>query len=153
MAPRPSLLHSASRLRLRRLAMFAVLAAAGACSEGPSPTASSLIAGAYSATVFQVTPQGSTSPLDLLAAGSSLNIVIDGGHSTSGQMRIPKAFLGTSADFVESMAGSATLTGTTVRFNQTADTFVRDLTWTTSGRTISANQVVGGDQYNIVLTR
>jgi hypothetical protein len=56
--------------------------------------------------------------------------------------------------FSASMAGTVVQTGTTVRFEQTADTFVRDLTFTVVGNTLqTTSQVAGAGSFTITLTR
>jgi hypothetical protein len=52
------------------------------------------------------------------------------------------------------MAGRAVGTGNTVRFEQAADTFVRDLRRAVDGRTLRAdNQTAGAGRFTITLTR
>jgi hypothetical protein len=52
------------------------------------------------------------------------------------------------------MAGTVVQTGNTVKFQQTADTFVRDLTFTIVGNTLqSTDQVAGVGSFTITLTR
>jgi hypothetical protein len=146
----------AARARLRRttalLAAIAAVSLLGAC--GDDPVSTNPIAGTYTATTFMVTPEGTTAPIDLKAGGATLTISIAEDNSTTGQLVVPKALTGEATDFVASMAGTVTSSGGGVVFHQTADTFVRDLTWTVSGRTISvSNQVLTGDSYTITLSR
>ena len=52
------------------------------------------------------------------------------------------------------MEGTARVNTTTVEFDQAADTFVRDLTWTRGNMTLTVqNQTVGGATWNIILSR
>ncbi len=52
------------------------------------------------------------------------------------------------------MDGTAVRTGNNVRFNQSADTFVRDLQWPFDGQTIAVtDQVVAGTRFTISLRR
>jgi len=72
--------------------------------------------------------------------------------SASGTLSLPASVAG--APFSASMTGTVVQTGTTVRFEQTADTFVRDLTFTIVGNTLQAtNQVAGVGSFTITLTR
>jgi len=110
------------------------------------------LAGSYTATVLRVTPAGQ-GVLDVLAAGGSLTIVVTGSNTTTGTLSIPASVNG-GVPFVASMAGTATLSGSTVQFQQTADTFVRDLSWTLTANSLSVNgQLVSGDTYTITLTK
>jgi hypothetical protein len=122
----------------------------GAC--GSDTTAASSIAGAYHATTFQVTVAGGNA-MDALAAGGSLTLQVNADNTTSGTLSLPASITGGSA-FTASMAGTASVSGNTVFFQQSADTFVRDLTWTINGNTITvSSQSLGGAIYTIVLTR
>jgi len=122
----------------------------GAC--GGSTENTNTLAGTYSATVFTVTPTGQAA-INVVAAGGSLTITIATNNATSGSLAIPASINGGTA-FNADMAGTATLSGSTVHFQQTADTFVRDLTWTHSGTTLTvSNQAAGSAAYTITLTR
>ena len=123
---------------------------AGAC--GGDSTGNSTIAGTYTATVFSVTPTGQAA-INVIAAGGSLIIAIATNNATSGSLAIPASINGGTA-FNADLAGTATVSGSTVHFQQTADTFVRDLTWTHSGTTLTVtNQAAGSASYTITLTR
>src|SRR5688572_11443247 len=106
---------------IRHLVLVAAAALVSACdSTAPSP-----IAGTWNATEFIITEAGAQ-PRNVLAAGGSLSIIVSANNSTSGSLTIPASFTGGSA-ITESMAGTATVSGSSVEFNQAADTFVRDL--------------------------
>jgi type IV secretory pathway protease TraF len=142
----------ASRL-LRATLTAGALAALAACA-GDGPSSANPIAGTYVATVFTVVPEGTTNALDIKASGGSLTITIAEDNASTGQLFIPKSLTGDPTDFVATMTGTAVVNGSTLTFTQLSDTFVRDLTWTVSGRTISVtNQLLMGDRYTIVLTR
>ena len=143
-------------LPLTRRALLAPALAAltagvlAACGDGA--TESSSIAGTYTATTFRITPSGQAA-VDVLARGGTLVLTIDGDNRTSGMLSLPSAVTGGEA-FTASMTGRAVRTGNTVRFEQTADTFVRDLRWTVDGRTLRAeNQTAGAGAFTITLTR
>jgi hypothetical protein len=132
---------------LGRLAVVATVALLSGCdSTEPSP-----IAGTWNATQFIITESGQQ-PRNVLAAGGSLTIIVSSKNSTSGSLTIPASFTGGSA-VTESMAGTATVNGNSVEFNQAADTFVRDLAWIFDGNTLAAAQTVSGVTLVITLTR
>ena len=134
--------------------MLALLTLTSAWLSGcgsDSPNQPSSIAGVYTATVFRVTPTGQPT-IDVLAQGGSLSITIASDNTASGTLSLPASVAGTP--FNASMTGTVVQTGTTVRFEQTADTFVRDLTFTVIGNTLQAtNQVAGVGSFTITLTR
>ncbi len=133
----------------QRLVLSLLLATAcGGDSTKPNPT----IEGSYTATVFNVVPQG-LAAVNVLAAGGSLSITIAASGATTGTLSVPASAAGGTA-FSASMAGTATLTGPTISFSQGADTFVRDLRWAFADKTLSVqNQTVGAATFTITLTR
>lgn len=143
---------------LRSIRRFTVLAASSvllsaaavACGSD-SPTQPSAVAGAYVATVFRVTPAGQPM-IDVLAQGGTLSINIASDNSTTGTLTLPASVAGSPVTL--SMAGTAVVTGSTVKFQQPGDTFVRDLTFTVSGNTLAvANQSAGGSTFTVKLTK
>ena len=139
---------------IRRLSLLAassvLLASASVACGSDGPTQPS-VAGAYVATTFRVTPAGQPM-IDVLAGGGTLSINIAADNSTTGSLTLPASLAGSTTSLT--MAGTAVVSGSTIKFQQTADTFVRDLTFTISGNTLSAtNQTVGGATFNVTLTR
>jgi hypothetical protein len=121
-----------------------------ACGSDSS-TQASLIAGTYSATVFQVTPTGQA-PIDVIAQGGTLSLTIAADNSTTGTINLPASVAGSA--FTASLSGTAVQSGNTVHFEQSADTFVRDLTFTVVGTTLQVtNQVAGSASFTITLSR
>jgi hypothetical protein len=130
--------------------LLASISACGSSSDTTRPAGS--IAGSYVATGFTVTPTGE-SAINVLTAGGSLDITIAADSSTTGTLDVPASVTG-STEFVEDMTGSATVTTSTVQFQQTADTFVRDLSWTRNGTSLTVvNQTAGSAAFTITLTR
>lgn len=139
-------------VRPRTTALLAMCIAmwSSACG-GDSGTQASIIAGNYTATVFRVTPSGQ-SVIDVLAQGGTLSISIAADNSTTGSISLPASVAGTP--FSASLSGTAVQSGNTVKFQQSADTFVRDLTFTVIGTTLQAtNQVAGSATFTITLSR
>ena len=132
--------------------LLGVLVAALACSGSEMVGSSTLAAGTYRADLFVVTPQGEAA-IDVLGAGGSLVITIKADGTTTGSLTVPASVTGGAA-LNASMSGTATVTELTVTFDQEADTFVRDLTWSRVEGTISViNQVAGGASFTITLRR
>ncbi len=136
----------------RRRFVIALAATALAACGNDTPTETTSLAGTYRATIFRVTPTGE-SALDVLGQGGTLNLTIATDNTTSGTLNLPASVAGGAA-FTASMAGTAVQTGGTVRLQQTADTFVRDLTWAVSGSALTvADQTAGSARFTITLTR
>lgn len=144
-------------LSRRGFLAFVAIATLAACGDDKKPTENeenpnTSIAGTYTATVFQVTPSNS-SMINMLAGGSTLTITIAENMSTTGSLFIPGT-IGGGSDFNASMSGTAVRSGNSVTFQQTADSFVRDLTFAISGKTLQVtNQTAGGAAFTITLTR
>ncbi|HEU5220346.1 MAG TPA: hypothetical protein VFU23_16920 [Gemmatimonadales bacterium] len=136
------------------LSKFAVvmLVAASTTACGGTTGPSVALEGNFVASIFRVTPSGQAT-LDILAAGGSLTINITGGAQTTGTLFVPGTVTG-GAPLTATMAGTAIKSGNNVTFSQTADTFVRDLTWTLSQAGLSvSSQGVAGTSYTVTLTR
>lgn len=135
-----------------RLASVIILLALPSCSDGPTGVAT--VAGAYVATFFTYSQQG-LAPTDILAAGGTLSMTLAADGTTTGQLFVPAALNG-GTDLTENMAGTFSLNADTVRFSQTADTFVRDVAFIVSGRTLQGALNVGPllvDVITVTLTR
>ena len=115
--------------------------------------ANETLSGTFQATIFTVSTNGQT-PVDALAAGGSLRIVISVSGTTSGTLSLPASLTG-GAPLTASMEGTAVINELTVRFNQAADSFVRSLIWSRQGSQLLLvdNQTVGGVAYTIALVR
>ena len=131
------------------LTTLALLAACVNSQTGENET----ISGTFQATIFTVTPTGQ-GLIDVIAAGGSLRITISESGATTGQLSLPASVTGGAA-FNASMEGTAVITGLTVRFTQSADTFVRDLIWSRQSAQllIVDNQAAGSATYTIALVR
>lgn len=133
----------------RVLLAVVLLLCASACRRATDPDP---LVGTYLATTFQVTPSGQ-GVLNVLALGGTLGLNVANNYVTSGTLIIPASVNGGST-FTANLGGTAARTGSSVRFTQSADTFVRDLTFTLAENRLEAvDQVVGGTRYNIILTR
>ena len=135
-------------MTFRRM-MALVVVAAAACGYG---TESVRLDGTYVASVFRVTPQGQ-SQIDVLGAGGSMTLTIGSNNAVTGTLVVPGSVTG-GAPLSESMAGTAARDGDEVTFTQSADTFVRDLTWTLSAEGLRVtNQTAGGASFTLTLSR
>ena len=113
-------------------ALLSLAAALSACSsdnpvdpveEIPPPTMAE-VAGDYSATELQ------GGGYDVLALGGTMDITLGSDGTLSGSLYIPPAADG---PYTFDMAGTYTLSGLNLVFEQSADSFVRDATWTWKG--------------------
>jgi hypothetical protein len=72
---------------------------------------------------------------DLLTQGAELTMVLTTSGTTSGTLVVPAAYTESGTEESFSLAGTYEYNATTgaVSFDQSADTFVRDATWTLAG--------------------
>lgn len=132
-----------SRMQISRslvlLPLVMVLAGCGNDSTGPTNAS---VAGPYVASVFTVR-QGSGPTVDLLARGASIDVTLSASGGVTGQLVVPgtpEFGTGLTAD----LAGTYTISGNTLRFSQSADTFIRDIDWTIGDNVLTASGDAGG---------
>ncbi len=136
-------------LRVPIGSLLLVLAAAvSACGDSNDPNGSA-VAGNYTATTLRVTPSGE-SPIDVLASGGSLTLTINAQNQVTGTLNIPPSIDG---GLTASMAGTAIVTGNTVQFDQSEDTFVRDLTFSIADSELRADETLSEVRYEVILAR
>ena len=128
---------------------IAALVACGSDSTGPTAT----VAGNYQATVF--TSTGSSGITNHILAGSTLvlNLAADGTLSGHLHMVATSSNPALEAD----MTGTWVQSGSSVDFTQTADTFVRDITFAVSANgnlwELEGNRAFSGTDIHIKLTQ
>src|SRR5919107_6043542 len=137
-------------MSLRRTSLM-LFSLAGVLSCGDETDPNEAIAGSYAASTFTVTPTGGA-PQNALAAGASMDIFLASSGTTTGTLNVPATITG-GAPIVESMSGTFSLSGSTVTFDQTADTFVRDATWTLGSNTLSTTFAESDGTVEVTLTR
>ena len=107
-------------------------------------------AGSYSATTFTTTNGGSTT--DQLAAGASLVLTLADNGTATGRLFVPGGAQG-GGDLDADMAGTWTLTGRIVNFDQTADTFVRDMPFTVESNRLRGEATFSGTTIRVTLDK
>ena len=136
------------RLLFALMACVALVVASG-CRR---PTDPDPLVGTWLATTFQVAPTGQT-PVNMLAAGATLGLNVANNFVVAGTLIIPATVTGTMT-FTADMAGTATRTDNTVHFTQSADSFMRNLTFLLVDNRLEArSQVLGMNTYTVILTR
>ena len=111
--------------RSRATIVLTLALALGSCGgEDPfSPTVES-VTGSYAATSLTLTSSVGTT--DLLTLGSTVALTLAADGTTSGRLFVPGGD-DDGGDLDVDLAGTWTLSGSTVTFNQTGDSFIRDL--------------------------
>jgi hypothetical protein len=124
--------------RFAPAALVLLLACGG--SDSFTPTEET-VAGTYEASVFTVT--GFSGTTDLLLAGATVDATLAPDGTTSGRLFVPGGDEDGS-DLDEDLTGTWMLTGQTVTFNQTADTFIRDAEFIAGRNTLTAEGTFSG---------
>ena len=108
------------------------------------------VAGLYSAWTF--TYETSTGTTDLLAAGAVVSIDLADDGTTTGEIFVEDGGEG-GGDLDEDLTGTWTLEGGTVTFDQTADTFIRDLEFTADEDLLEGEDTFDDVTIRLVLTK
>jgi len=129
--------------------LLSIVAACG--SDKPTGLDMGDVGGSYEATVLTVTQAGTAQ--DFIAAGATIQLVLDEDGTTSGHLFIPASDLSHGEAVDADMAGSWTLDGTTVHITQSADTFIRDLPLTVDGNDLTGDATFDDVQVHLVMSR
>ena len=136
--------------RVRRAGILTLvlwLSACGGDDDSFSPTTEN-VAGTYTATVFTLTSSIGTT--DLLALGATVTVTLDPAGTTTGQLFVPGG-AEDGGDLNVDLAGTWTLTGSTVSFSQSADTFIRDVPFTAGPDRLSSEGDFEAGRIRLVL--
>jgi hypothetical protein len=128
---------------MRGVALTLTIALAACSDDNFSPTVEN-VAGSYTASTFTYETAAGTT--DLLALGAVVSIDLDADGTTTGEIFLEDG--GEDGDLDESLAGTWTLDGSTVTFDQTADTFIRDVEFTAD-----EDRLAGEDTFDDVTIR
>ena len=139
------------RALLGRMAVFGLAVIFAGCGDddGFSPTVEN-VAGSYSAASFTLSSPVGT--IDLLALGSTVDVTLAPDGSTTGRLFVPGG-AEDGGDLEADLTGTWTLDGSTVTFNQTADTFIRDAEFTVSRNQLTGEGTFDNQTVRLVLTK
>ena len=133
----------------RSLLALAVGAMACDGDDSFSPTVET-VAGSYSATTFTLTSVGGS--INLLAGGATLTLNLATDGTTTGRLFLPDGELDGS-DLDEDLAGTWSLTDSTVTFDQTAATFIPEIDFIASSNRLTGEGSFSGGTLRLVLTK
>jgi hypothetical protein len=119
------------------------LAVVVACGDPTGPSVQA-VAGTYTATQLSTTETGTTT--NQLAAGASITLTLNANGTTSGRFIVPNEL---DAD----LAGTWTLSGSTVTLSHSADTFLRDMPLQVRGNSLMGDQTFSGTRVQLTLTK
>ena len=128
----------------RIIALALTLAVAACGDDNFRPTVEN-VAGSYTASTF--TYETSDGTTDLLAAGAVVSIDLAEDGTTTGEIFVAAGGEG-GGDLDQELTGTWTLAGSTVTFDQDADTFIRDLEFTAD-----EDLLIGEDTFDDVTIR
>ncbi len=134
---------------MRAILALSLALALGSCrgEDTFSPTAET-VAGSY--TARSLTLSSSVGTTDLLALGSTVAITLDANGATSGRLFVPGG-ADDGSDFDVDLAGTWTLSGSTVTFHQTGDAFIRDAEFTAGPSQLNGEGEFSGAIIRLVL--
>jgi hypothetical protein len=111
--------------RASSIGFFFLLIATAACGSDNTTEPQNAIGGSYAASQWVTT--GGSGQTNQLLAGSTLALTLANDGTTSGHLHV--AASGSNPALDADMAGTWSESGDKVTFSQSADTFVRDLTF------------------------
>ena len=132
------------RSALTLVPMIVLLTLSCGGDDSFSPTVEN-VAGSYQASTLTGTQSGIT--LNLLSLGATVAIVLNEDGTTTGRVFAPGLDEG-GQDLDVDLAGTWTLQGETVTFNQTGDSFIRDVPFA-----VGRNRLQGEGTFNTVTVR
>ena len=115
-----------------------------------SPTVGS-VAGAYSATIFTL-DLGSAGVVNQLVLGADVAMTLAPDGTTTGHLFVPGAGEN-GGDLDADLIGTWTLSRGGVTFDQTADTFIRDVRFTADRDRLTGDAPTGHNNVHLVLTK
>jgi hypothetical protein len=139
------------RIPLARTAALGLALALSGCGDNSSfsPTAES-VAGAYSATIFTLDVGAGT--VDQLVMGADVAMTLAPDGTMTGHLFVPGAGAG-GGDLDADLTGTWTLSRGGVTFDQTADTFIRDVRFTADRDRLIGDAPTGHNTVHLVLTK
>ncbi len=108
------------------------------------------VAGTYRATTFTMEEAGVTT--DWLALGASIVLTLNSDGTAAGRLLVPGGGRDGS-DFDEDLTGVWDLTGTTLRLNHTAETFLREMVFRVAGSRLSGEETFGSVTVRLALSK
>jgi hypothetical protein len=125
------------------------LAACGGGDDSFSPSVET-VAGSYTASTFTVTTVAGA--LNLLTTGAQVSVTLAADGTTTGRLFVPNG-ADDGSDLDEDLTGTWSLSGSTVTFNQSADTFLTDVQFTATENQLTSEGEFNGAAIHVVLTK
>jgi hypothetical protein len=126
-----------------------VAACGGDDDDGFNPTVDD-VAGSYTASAFTLT--SGNGELDLLALGATVTATLNADGTTSGRLQVPGGVGGQGA-IDENLAGTWSLSGTTVTFSPSASSLITDVDFAVGPNTLTGEGIYMGAVLLLVLTK
>ena len=132
------------------LGLALMLAACGDDDDdGFDPTVDD-VAGSYTASAFTLT--SGNGEFDLLAFGATVTATLDADGTTSGRLQVPGG-VGGQPEIDEDLAGTWSLSGTTVTFSPSASSLISDVDFAVAPNTLTGEGTYMGAVLLLVLTK
>jgi hypothetical protein len=138
-----------SSITLRRVGLGLAIGLTACGDDSFSPTVET-VTGTYTASTFTLTTTSSTT--NLLVGGSTVSVTLAADGTTTGRLFIPGG-AENGADFDADLTGTWTLTGSTVTFDQSADTFIRDVEFIAGKNRLTSEGTFSGTTIQLVLAK
>ena len=130
------------------LAAVVLAGCGGDDDNGFSPSVAT-VSGTYNASQFTATTSGQ--PVNLLALGATVHVVLNPDGTTTGHLFVPDVV--GQGEVEADLTGTWTLSGSTVTFSQSADTFIRDVEFTAAQNSLEADGTFEGTTLHLALAK
>jgi hypothetical protein len=136
---------------MRAIIALTLALALGSCGgeDSFSPTVET-VAGSYTAS--SLTLSSSVGTTDLLALGSTVAITLATNGTTTGRLFVPGG-ADDGSDLDVDLAGTWTLSGSIVTFNQTGDSFIPEVEFTAGPNQLNGEGMFSGAIIRLVLAK
>jgi hypothetical protein len=136
---------------LRFSLLLLALSSVAACGDSTSPSEG--VAGTYHATQIDITFPGEQ-PIDVIAAGGSVDIVLTPQGTTTGTLVVPAEFTedGIEDDVID-LAGTFTIAGNALTFHGQGDSFIPESEWTIGNDVLTHTRNEPEGTLELTLTR
>jgi hypothetical protein len=136
---------------MQRIGLLGIALGVLACGDDDSfsPTEET-VAGSYTATTFELSSV--VGNINLLGGGATVTLDLATDMTTTGRLFVPTGITGGSA-LEEDLAGTWSLTDSTVTFEQPQATFLPDIQFVASANRLTGEGTFSGGTLRLVLTK
>jgi hypothetical protein len=135
---------------MQRIGLLGIALGVLACGDDGFTPTEETVAGSYTATTFELSSV--VGNINLLGGGATVTLDLATDGTTTGRLFVPTGLTGGSA-LEEDLAGTWSLTDSTVTFEQPQATFLPDIQFVASANRLTGEGTFSGGTLRLVLTK